>query len=319
MRSIPQRQETIMKSAPASHCLAQLQEQSRRCADEPWLQAFQHAIRDTVRPGDQVVELGASGLLSLWAAQCGAQVTCIDPHGENLARARALVQSSPAQENIRWVQADYRDDVVTEAVDIVLCEHLHPALVEAPQIALADDFRQRHEQRFGRTPRFLPDTSLLAVQPVEQDYDFYGCNIAQALYQQTEIQQTRTTGLGDPAIYHIVEYHLPASRLMRADFVFAAQADGRLNALRFISKHLLAIDAAEQRSIDWHSPYLVLPLPTPISLQAGDRLRLRFAYLAGAPLPFLSESLWVEKLPQANLQPLLGGTPVASDPRRAQA
>ncbi len=308
-----------MKSAPASHCLAQLQEQSRRCADEPWLQAFQHAIRDTVRPGDQVVELGASGLLSLWAAQCGAQVTCIDPHGENLARARALVQSSPAQENIRWVQADYRDDVVTEAVDIVLCDHLHPALVEAPQIALADDFRQRHEQRFGRTPRFLPDTSLLAVQPVEQDYDFYGCNIAQALYQQTEIQQTRTTGLGDPAIYHIVEYHLPASRLMRADFVFAAQADGRLNALRFISKHLLAIDAAEQRSIDWHSPYLVLPLPTPISLQAGDRLRLRFAYLAGAPLPFLSESLWVEKLPQANLQPLLGGTPVASDPRRAQA
>ena len=308
-----------MKSAPASHCLAQLQEQSRRCADEPWLQAFQHAIRDTVRPGDQVVELGASGLLSLWAAQCGAQVTCIDPHGENLARARALVQSSPAQENIRWVQADYRDDVVTEVVDIVLCEHLHPALVEAPQIALADDFRQRHEQRFGRTPRFLPDTSLLAVQPVEQDYDFYGCNIAQALYQQTEIQQTRTTGLGDPAIYHIVEYHLPASRLMRADFVFAAQADGRLNALRFISKHLLAIDAAEQRSIDWHSPYLVLPLPTPISLQAGDRLRLRFAYLAGAPLPFLSESLWVEKLPQADFQPLLGGTPVASDQRRAQA
>ncbi len=308
-----------MKSAPASHCLAHLQEQSRRLADEDRLRAFQHAIRETVRPGDQVVELGASGLLSLWAAQCGAQVTCIDPHGDALSLARALIQSSPAQANIRWVQADYRDDVVQEAVDIVLCDHLHPALIEAPQIALADDFRQRHAQRFGRTPRFLPDTSLLAVQPVEQDYDFYGCTIPQALYQETEIQQTRTTGLGDPAIYHIVEYHLPASRLMRADFVFAAQADGRLNALRFISKHLLAIQAAEQRSIDWLSPYLVLPLPEPIFLQAGDRLRLRFAYLAGTSLPFLTESLWIEKLPQADLQALLGGVPLAASQTRAQA
>ncbi len=294
-------------------------EQSRLLSDEHRLQSFRQAITQVVQPGDRVVELGASGLLSLWAAQCGAEVVCIDPSASALQRARQLLGTSPGRESIRWVQADYRDEVLSEPCSLVLCDLLHPALIESAQVAVCDDFRHRHQLRFGQTPRFLPDTTLLAVQAVQQDYDFHGCLPTLALFQQPDIAQTRTLGLGDPYIYHTVEYHLPASRLMRADLVLQAQAPGRLNALRFISKHLLAISLEQQTSTDWHSPYMVLPLRQTLELQAGDRLRLRFAYLAGSPLSYLQDSLLLEKIPQSQLQQLLGGQPMAATPVRAQA
>jgi hypothetical protein len=64
--------------------------------------------------------------------------------------------------------------------------------------------------------------------------------------------------------------------------VLKADQAGTINALRFITKNLVGIFAHEQRSADWYMPYMSLALPHPIAVEAGDPLRIRFQYDAGA-------------------------------------
>ena len=50
----------------------------------------------------------------------------------------------------------------------------------------------------------------------------------------------------------------------------------------------------EERTIDWYTQQLVVPLPEPFQVEAGQRVAVRFEYEAGAPLDALRESLVVD-------------------------
>ncbi len=69
------------------------------------------------------------------------------------------------------------------------------------------------------------------------------------------------------------------------------ERDGTVDGLRFITKNLLAILEAENRSIDWDMQDLVVPLSEPAAVRAGDVLRIRFRYDAGDSLLALAESI----------------------------
>lgn len=62
---------------------------------------------------------------------------------------------------------------------------------------------------------------------------------------------------------------------------------GSLNAVRFITKNLLAILPAEQRSVDWVMNYLIVPLASAIEVSAGDTVEVAFDYVFGGPLDSL--------------------------------
>ncbi len=274
------------------------------------MQAFKSAIESVVRPGHQVLELGGgTGVLSCFAARCGAQVTCVDANPEMIHWAGQLLRQNPGGERVNLVLADAMDYMPEHPVDVVICEMLHSALVREQQLRVLDRFRHLHQQRFGFLPRFIPDTTLLAVQPVQQNYDFMGYHAAIPLFQHASTEHKDTMGLGDPFIYSVIEYQEPQSLLQKADIVFLAHATGTLNALRFITKNLVAIIPEEGRSIDWHCQYLVLPFAEPLQLEKGDRIRLRFHYMAGAEITQLNQSLLVQKLPQGDINQLFQGMP----------
>ncbi len=272
------------------------------------MEAFKSSIHAVVRPGYKVLELGGgTGVLSFFALQCGAEVTCVDANPEMIETARLLLRQNPGGERVQLVLADAMTYIPEAPVDVVICEMLHSALLREQQLLVLDAFRHHHLQRFGKLPIFLPDTTLLAVQPVQQNFDFMGFHAPIPLFQQASLPQPDTIGLGDPVIYGVIEYQEAQSLLLRADFVFQAHAEGELNALRFITKNLVAIVAQEQRSIDWHCHYLVLPLSQPVHLNAGDRLRLRFHYLAGGSIHQLQQALLIQKLPQGDINHLFNG------------
>ncbi len=274
------------------------------------MHAFKNAIESVVRPGHRVVELGGgTGVLSCFAARCGAQVQCVDANPEMIQWAEHLLRQNPGGERVELVLADAMEYMPEQPVDVVICEMLHSALVREQQLRVLDRFRHLHQQRFGCLPRFIPDTTLLAVQPVQQNYDFMGYQAAIPLFQHASAENKDTIGLGDPFIYSVIEYQEPQSLLQRADVVFQAHAAGTLNALRFVTKNLVAIIPEEARSIDWHCQYLVLPLAEPVQLEQGDRIRLRFHYMAGAEICDLNQSLLIQKLPQGDINQLFQGMP----------
>jgi predicted RNA methylase len=198
------------------------------------------------------------------------------------------------------VLADAAKYLPQEPVDFVICEMLHSAMLREKQLNVLAKFRANYLAMLSPTlPRFIPEVAFLAVQPVQHPYDFFGYNCPIPVFQDALTVHPDTVELGDPVIYSSIDYaqHIP----LRLQWRGAARVSrgGRLTALRFVTKNILAVLTDESRAIDWHNAYLLLPLPEPIDVETGTQLSIRFDYPAGAPIAALAESMRVEILPDA--------------------
>jgi predicted RNA methylase len=74
---------------------------------------------------------------------------------------------------------------------------------------------------------------------------------------------------------------------------FVAEKSGTVNALRFITKNILAVVQEEGRTIDWLNHYMSLPVANPVQVKAGDVVQVGFSYRAGGSLPSLEATMRV--------------------------
>jgi hypothetical protein len=82
---------------------------------------------------------------------------------------------------------------------------------------------------------------------------------------------------------------LPAT--CAADLRFTVAAGGRLNAVRMITKNLLAVTFHPLGSVDWTMNHLVVPLREPMTVMAGDEVQVIFAYRPGEEITALTDGL----------------------------
>lgn len=263
---------------------------------EDRMSAFETAIARVVPVGARVVDLGGgTGVLSFFAARAGASVVCVErlPHVAKAAQ-RFLAQNGVA-DRVTVVESDARDYTPEEPVDIVICEMLHSALLREKQVEIIAGFKQRYLERFGGAlPRFIPEATLLAVQPVEQPFDFHGYHAPVTLFYEAGSVYAPTIDLGPPFLYATIDYATDFGASYVFDQTLTLERDGVVNALRFVTKNLIAILPDEGRSIDWHMQYLIAPLATPLRGNAGTRVRVRFGYDAGDSIEALLASMQIE-------------------------
>jgi protein arginine N-methyltransferase 1 len=266
--------------------------------DKDRVGTFREAIGHIVQPGAKVLELGGgTGILSHFAAQKAEKVWCVEFNPELVDAASRFLADNRNGERVEVVQADARSYLPPEPVDVVICEMLHVGLLREKQVSVIDSFKQRYVRRFGdRLPTFIPDTSLLAVQAVEQSFDFGGYHATIPIFQSPAPTHEGTTHLGDPVIYNTVSYDEPLPSQFDWKGVLPIKQDGTLNALRLVTKNLLAMVLEEQRAIEWFNQYLILPLAKPLAVKAGEQVGIKMAYCPGGSLESLAESLSVEKI-----------------------
>jgi protein arginine N-methyltransferase 1 len=258
--------------------------------------AFQEAIDKLVPEGANVVELGAgTGVLSFFAAKRARRVTCVERLPHVAAAARRLLAANGVADRVTVVEGDARTFVPDAPVDVLICELLHAALLREKQTEVISGFRARHDALFGKPiGRILPEASILAIQPVHQSYDFHGYHAPVPLFFPAGAEGM-SLEMGTPEVYAIAEYLGDIPGLITVDGYLGAQRAGEINALRFITKNVVGILLDEQRSVDWHMQYMVLPLPHPVAVVRGDRLHVRFQYETGASIESLAASLVAEK------------------------
>lgn len=257
--------------------------------DRARMAGFRSALDHVVKPGDRVLELGGgTGVLSFFAARQAEKVWCVERNPDLVREARRITAMNPGGDRIEVIQADAFDYLPPEPVDVVICEMLHVGLLREKQIPVLASFKQRYLARFGGPlPRFVPEACLQAVQPVQQDFCFEGYHAPVTLFQDPVAVQERTIEIAAPVVFQQFFYDeaLPGSCECNGELV--AERDGVVNALRFITKNLLALRLDTRTSIDWFNAYLVLPLSTPVELRAGDHLAVEFSYTPGAPIEAL--------------------------------
>ena len=259
------------------------------------MKGFKEAINLVVKPGAKVLELGGgTGVQSFFAAQKAKKVYCVERNPELVSAARSFLAKNANGGKVEVIQADALHYLPPEPVDVVICEMLHTGLLREKQIPVIDSFKKRYWEKFGSPlPVFVPETSIQAIQPIEQNFHFEGFYAPTILFQDPCAIQERSKSLGNPEVFQLLTYAEPFSQTCHWDGEIIIAEEGQLNALRLITKNILAINMLTHSTVDWHTQYIIVPLSTPIAVSQGDHISIRFSYQGGAPLNALSDSLEV--------------------------
>ena len=255
--------------------------------DQARIASFRDAIEQVVKQGDTVLELGSgTGVLAFYAAEKARKVYAVEFNKELVDESRHLLSLNSNADKIEVIQADAFEYIPPEPVDVVICEMLHVGLLREKQLAVIDSFKARYQKHFpgSQLPIFIPAATIQAVQPVQHDFNFEGFYAPITVFQNPYQDDPRTTMLGAPAIYQQLMYDQPYDMSCGFKDNIEITSEGTLNALRFITKNILAIKPDTQTIIDWHNQYLIMPLGREIKVSPGQSPEVSFDYQGGAPL-----------------------------------
>jgi predicted RNA methylase len=261
--------------------------------DENRMGSFKAAIDHTVFEGAKVLELGGgTGVLSCFAAARAHRVWCVEFNPDLVAESRRLLARNPDGHKVEVVHADAFHYLPPEPVDVVICEMIHSAMLREKQIAVINAFKDRYRRRFGEPlPVFVPEAVIMAVQPLQQTYDFFGFHAPIVQFQSPHAIQPDTLEMAAPEVYSILDFTQATSPEIQWAGTFTMELDGTVNALRFVTKNILAIVHEQATTIDWLGGHLVLPLTDPVEVKAGDTIQVSFHYFAGGSLRSLEKNM----------------------------
>jgi predicted RNA methylase len=273
--------------------------------DQNRMHSFKSAIDYAVKPGMKVLELGGgTGVLSFFAAAKASKVYCVEFNPDMVKEARKFLAINPNGEKVDVIHADAFEYLPPEPVDVVICEMIHVGMLREKQVEVIESFKRRYLERFGGPlPVFMPEAVIMAVQPLQQEYDFEGFFAPIVQFQETQVIYPGTVELAQPAVYSVLDFTQPNDLLIGWEGKFVVERSGCVNAMRFVTKNILSVVQERNSTIDWLNHYMTLPLAKPVQAQEGDVLAVSFQYRAGGSLPSLQASLRVEVLYESALQP----------------
>ncbi len=264
--------------------------------DQNRMHGFKSAINYAVKPGAKVLELGGgTGVLSWFAAAKASKVYCVEFNPDMVAAARKMLSMNPNGHKVEVVHADAFEYLPPEPVDVVICEMIHVAMLREKQVDVMESFKRRYLARFGGPlPIFLPEAVIMAVQPLQQDYDFEGFYAPIVQFQETNVHTPGTIELAPAAVYSILDFSQPTDPAIAWQGRFVIEKAGSVNAMRFVTKNILAVVPEENSTIDWLNHYMALPMTNPVQVKVGDVLEVSFHYRAGGSIPSLETSIRVD-------------------------
>jgi protein arginine N-methyltransferase 1 len=272
--------------------------------DQNRMHSFKSAINYAVFPGAKVLELGGgTGVLSFFAADKADKVYCVEFNPDMVREARRFLAMNPNGHKVEVIHADAFEYLPPEPVDVVICEMIHVGMLREKQVEVIESFKRRYLARFGGPlPVFLPEATIMAVQPLQQEYDFEGFYAPIIQFQETNVINPGTVELGPPSVYSILDFSQPTDTLIAWEGRFLIEKSGNLNALRFVTKNVLAVVQERSTTIDWLNHYMTLPLAKPVDVIAGDVLQVSFHYRAGGSIPSLQATIRTEFVAEAEAE-----------------
>ena len=261
--------------------------------DQNRMHGFKSAIDYAVKPGAKVLELGGgTGVLSWFAAAKAEKVYCVEFNPDMVKEARKMLAMNPNGHKVEVIHADAFEYLPPEPVDVVICEMIHVGMLREKQVEVIESFKQRYRARFGGPlPVFVPEAVIMAVQPLQQEYDFEGFYAPIVQFQETNVIYPGTIELAAPAVYSIIDFSQSNEMLIAWEGKFMVENGGVVNAMRFVTKNVLAVVAERSTTIDWLNHYMTLPLAVAVKVQEGDVLQVSFQYRAGGSIPSLEGTL----------------------------
>jgi predicted RNA methylase len=140
----------------------------------------------------------------------GAKVYCVEFNPGYGAGSAQVPGPQSNGEKVEVIHADAFEYLPPEPVDVVICEMIHVGMLREKQVEVIESFKRRYAERFGGPlPVFLPEAVIMAVQPLQQEYDFEGFYAPIVQFQETTVIYPGTVELAPPAVYSIIDFNQP--------------------------------------------------------------------------------------------------------------
>jgi predicted RNA methylase len=261
-------------------------------SDNNRMSAFRTTIEKFVKPNHKVAELGSgSGVLSFFAAKQGARVWAVEFNPALIEASERFLRNNNMDDKVQIFHGNALSWLPPEPVDWVVCEMLHSALLREKQLQVISNFRNAHLKEFGKAPRIIPTATLLAAQPVNQNYNFQGYYAPVPLFQSPYFTSDDCISCSNPIVYKTIDYDSADFESIIGDLSFSFSENATVNALRFITKNIFSMDFITGQTTDWHNQYLVIPLSETITVKSYEILKVEFSYQPGDPLEVLTNSI----------------------------
>jgi SAM-dependent methyltransferase len=259
------------------------------------LRAARRALRETVRPGSVVVDLGAgTGILGFLALRAGAgRVYAIERH-PIVRLARAVAAENGFGDRIRFVEGDSRRVRLPERADLVVSDFVGPLGID-PEMAESLADARRFLKKRGR---FLPERSEVWIAPVR----------AAALHRR-HVQAGQGHGVRLDAVHAIAANRLgcfpgmprslaaPLRRALvfefardsaafprRARMTFRVGEGGTVHGIAVVVRVRLSRSVSLESTLGAHWKPVFLPVRHPVETRAGDRLEAELVLHDGTNL-----------------------------------
>ncbi|MBI3858200.1 MAG: methyltransferase domain-containing protein [Planctomycetes bacterium] len=246
------------------------------------LRAVRRALRETVRPGSVVVDLGAgTGILGFLALQAGAgRVYAIERH-PIVRLARAVAAENGYGDRVRFVEGDSRRVRLPERADLVVSDLVGPLGIDPEMAGSLADARRFLKKR----GRFVPERSEVWIAPVR----------AAALHRR-HVQAGRGHGVRLDAVHAIAANRIgcfpamprslaaPLRRALLFDFARGSAAfprrarlafrvgGGAVHGIAVVVRVRLSPGVSLDSSFGTHWKPVFLPVRNPIATRAGARV-----------------------------------------------
>ena len=271
--------------------------------DRQRVTSFLAAIRQVVRPGDVVVDIGTgTGVLAIAAAQAGAARVYAVEATDIGKLAEANFRANGFEDRITLVTGWSMNVELPERADVLVSEIIGNHPFGERVVEITDDARTRllkpnarmvpHRVNVFALPVALPDSIirryLFTPERLETWRSGYGLDFG-ALAGSTPSSfsfsvrpwKLRGCALADPVLVAAADLRTEKSSAITADRPFAATASGRLNGVMIyfdldlapgvrLSTHPDRVDQT------CHWALHVWVLPDPLMLKSGGRYRLTY-------------------------------------------
>ncbi len=158
-----ERMTSVVYDLINGHNFAGLEEHEEMLSDSTRVDAYHRGIHRNVKPGDVVLDLGTgTGLLAFMASRAGAKKVYAVEHSDFIEVARELAAHNGFT-NIEFVQANSREFVPPEPIDVVVHEQMGDELFSENMMENLLDLRDRVLAPGGR---ILPARFRLFIEPV---------------------------------------------------------------------------------------------------------------------------------------------------------